>query len=169
MSVLTVLQQAMLGRDLLAERGQEIQWRKTVVRDRFVAAAADGHWSRSGDLPVWARAAASAVCAQVPVAVDIAAPGRTRPFLRVCYQTWGAVRAFAHAAAHHPSRRRPARPAQSYGAGRRSVGEHRLRTLDALHLAVVLTAAATLADEVVLLSRDARQAGAAAELGLAVR
>lgn len=59
--------------------------------------------------------------------------------------------------------------AQVLPLGRRLVGVHRLRTLDALHLAVALTAAATVADEVVLLSRDARQAEAAAELGLAVR
>lgn len=51
----------------------------------------------------------------------------------------------------------------------RLVGEHRLRTLDALHLAVALTGAAALADEVVLLSRDVRQAEAAAALGIAVR
>lgn len=49
------------------------------------------------------------------------------------------------------------------------VGEHRLRTLDALHLAVLLTTAGTLTDEVLLLTRDARQAAAAAELGITVR
>lgn len=59
--------------------------------------------------------------------------------------------------------------AQVLPLGRKLVDGHRLRTLDALHLAVALTAAATLADEVVLLSRDARQTGAAAELGLAIR
>lgn len=53
--------------------------------------------------------------------------------------------------------------------GRRLVGEHPLRTLDALHLAVLLTGAAALGDEVVLLSRDAMQAAAAVELGIAVR
>ncbi|MBW0119484.1 hypothetical protein [Pseudonocardia abyssalis] len=47
--------------------------------------------------------------------------------------------------------------------------EHRPRTLDALHLAVLLTAAATLGDEVVLLSRDVGQVEAAGELGIAVR
>lgn len=49
------------------------------------------------------------------------------------------------------------------------VGAQRLRTLDALHLAVAVTVAAQLADEVVLLTRDARQAEAGAKLGLAVR
>lgn len=52
---------------------------------------------------------------------------------------------------------------------RRLVGTHRLRTLDALHLAVALTGAAALTDDVVLLTRDARQAAAAAELGIGVR
>lgn len=51
----------------------------------------------------------------------------------------------------------------------RLVGGHRLRTLDALHLAAALTGAAALADEVVLLSRDGRQAEAAAALGIEVR
>ncbi|MCY7343306.1 MAG: type II toxin-antitoxin system VapC family toxin [Pseudonocardia sp.] len=49
------------------------------------------------------------------------------------------------------------------------VGRHRLRTLDALHLAVALTAAQALADDVVMLTRDVRQSCAARELGLAVR
>lgn len=59
--------------------------------------------------------------------------------------------------------------AQALPLARRLVVEHRLRTLDALHLAVALTAGAALADEVVLLSRDVRQVQAATELGLAVR
>jgi uncharacterized protein len=46
------------------------------------------------------------------------------------------------------------------------VGRYRLRTLDAMHLAVALTSAAALADEVVVLTRDVRQAEAAGELGL---
>ncbi|QJY47633.1 type II toxin-antitoxin system VapC family toxin [Pseudonocardia broussonetiae] len=59
--------------------------------------------------------------------------------------------------------------AQVLPLARRLVVEHRLRTLDALHLAAALTAGAALADEVVLLSRDVRQVPAATELGLAVR
>ncbi|MBW0093210.1 type II toxin-antitoxin system VapC family toxin [Pseudonocardia sp. KRD-184] len=59
--------------------------------------------------------------------------------------------------------------AQVLPLARRLVVEHRLRTLDALHLAAALTAVPALADEVVLLSRDVRQVRAAAELGLAVR
>lgn len=51
----------------------------------------------------------------------------------------------------------------------RLVGAHRLRTLHALHLAVAVTAAARLADEVVLLTRDLHQIEAAREMGLAVQ
>lgn len=51
------------------------------------------------------------------------------------------------------------------------VREHRLRTLDAIHLAVALGDARALADgeEVVLVTRDDDQAAAARALGLAVR
>jgi uncharacterized protein len=49
------------------------------------------------------------------------------------------------------------------------VRRHRLRTLDAVHLAVALTSAAALGDEVVVLTRDTRQAEAAEELGLSTR
>lgn len=50
----------------------------------------------------------------------------------------------------------------------RLLSEHDLRTLDALHLAVASTSAAALADSksVVLVTRDARQAAAAAAMGL---
>jgi hypothetical protein len=46
--------------------------------------------------------------------------------------------------------------------------EHDLRTLDALHLAVASTSATALAgaDSVVLVTRDDRQAAAAAAMGL---
>ncbi len=48
--------------------------------------------------------------------------------------------------------------------------EHRLRTMDAIHLAVALVDAAAVAEgeEVVLVTRDADQAAAARALGLAV-
>lgn len=49
------------------------------------------------------------------------------------------------------------------------VGAHRLRTLDALHLAAALTAGRELADEVVVLTRDRRQQEAAAACGPATR
>lgn len=51
------------------------------------------------------------------------------------------------------------------------VREHRLRTLDAIHLAVALEDAPTFAgsDEVVFVTRDDDQAAAARALGLAVR
>jgi uncharacterized protein len=50
----------------------------------------------------------------------------------------------------------------------RLLTEHDLRTLDALHLAVAATSAAALAgaDFVVLVTRDDRQAAAAAAMGL---
>jgi uncharacterized protein len=50
----------------------------------------------------------------------------------------------------------------------RLVGEHRLRTIDAMHLAVALTAATELADgdQVCLVTRDADQAVAAHALGM---
>jgi uncharacterized protein len=50
------------------------------------------------------------------------------------------------------------------------VSEHALRSLDALHLAVVRSAAADLAagEPVVLVTRDHRQVAAAAALGMAV-
>ena len=53
----------------------------------------------------------------------------------------------------------------------RLVREHRLRTLDAIHLAVALEDAPAFAgdEEVVLVTRDADQAAAARALGLAVR
>ncbi|RLK60752.1 type II toxin-antitoxin system VapC family toxin [Actinokineospora cianjurensis] len=53
---------------------------------------------------------------------------------------------------------------------RRLVTEHAIRTLDALHLAVLLTTATSLAsgDDIVLVSRDRQQLRVAAELGIAV-
>lgn len=53
----------------------------------------------------------------------------------------------------------------------RLVRRHRLRTLDAIHLAVALEDAPAFAgsEEVVLVTRDADQAAAARALGLAVR
>lgn len=54
---------------------------------------------------------------------------------------------------------------------RRLVLDHRLRTLDAIHLAVAIEDGRTLAagEELVFVTRDADQAAAAAALGLAVR
>ncbi len=54
---------------------------------------------------------------------------------------------------------------------RRLVLDHRLRALDAIHLAVALEDGRTLAagEELVFVTRDADQAAAAAALGLAVR
>jgi hypothetical protein len=51
----------------------------------------------------------------------------------------------------------------------RLLTEHDLRTFDALHLAVASTSATALAggDSVVLVTRDERQAAAAATMGLA--
>ena len=57
--------------------------------------------------------------------------------------------------------------ARAYGL----VLEHRLRTLDAIHIAVALDEDAALAtgDELVFVTRDTEQAAAAAAVGLAVR
>ncbi|MHB1242305.1 MAG: type II toxin-antitoxin system VapC family toxin [Gaiellaceae bacterium] len=57
------------------------------------------------------------------------------------------------------------------GTAHRLVRHHRLRTLDAIHLAVALEDAPVFAgsDEVVFVTRDADQAAAARALGLAVR
>lgn len=49
------------------------------------------------------------------------------------------------------------------------VSTHTLRTLDAIHLAVAVTTASQMDDDVVMLTRDARQAAAAKELGIEVR
>lgn len=62
-------------------------------------------------------------------------------------------------------------PRRTLPLAHRLVREHRLRTLDAIHLAVALEDAPTFAgsEEVVLVTRDADQAAAARSLGLAVR
>jgi len=63
------------------------------------------------------------------------------------------------------------RPERTLPAAHRLLLTHRLRTLDAIHLAVALDDARTYAgsEEVVLVTRDADQAAAARALGLAVR
>ncbi len=63
------------------------------------------------------------------------------------------------------------RPAVVLEPAYRLVLEHRLRTLDAVHLAVALAECPALADgeEVVFVTRDEEQAAAAAAVGLAVR
>jgi hypothetical protein len=66
MAVLTLLQQLMLGRDLIAEKDAERARTKRRFRDGFAAAATVAHWSRAEDLPVWAREPAAAIAARVP-------------------------------------------------------------------------------------------------------
>jgi hypothetical protein len=62
-------------------------------------------------------------------------------------------------------------PATAFPAAQRLVTEHVLRTLDAIHVAVALTDVTKLAagEPVELVTRDKRQAAAAAALGLLVR
>ncbi|WP_214407037.1 hypothetical protein [Pseudonocardia lacus] len=66
MVVLTLLQQLMLGRDLIAEKHTTRAQSKQRFRDVFAEAATMAHWSRGEDLPVWAREPAAAVAARVP-------------------------------------------------------------------------------------------------------
>lgn len=63
------------------------------------------------------------------------------------------------------------RPERTFPTAQRLLLEHRLRTLDAIHLAVALEDAPAFAgsEEVVLVTRDDDQAAAARALGLAVR
>lgn len=57
-------------------------------------------------------------------------------------------------------------PAEVLPLARDLVAVHTLRTLDALHLAVALTGAADIVDEVIVLTRDGRQRVAAEACGL---
>lgn len=76
--VLTLLQQLMLGRDLIAEKNADRQQAKKRFRDAFAEAAAMAHWSRGNDLPAWARESAATIAERVPAqqrrAVEDAAP-----------------------------------------------------------------------------------------------
>jgi hypothetical protein len=76
--ILTLLQQLMIGRDLVAEKKASRAEAKQSFRDRFAEAAAVAHWSRGQALPAWAREAASAIAARVPAqqrpAIEEAAP-----------------------------------------------------------------------------------------------
>jgi hypothetical protein len=56
MLVLTLLQQLMIGRDLIAEQNPTREQTKVRFRDGFAQAAAMARWSRGQDLPGWARA-----------------------------------------------------------------------------------------------------------------
>ena len=76
-----------------------------------------------------------------------------------------------HAGSEHRITLLPLRPEPTLQLARDLVGEHRLRTLDAIHLAVAANDGRILAgsDELVFVTRDADQAAAAAALGLTVR
>lgn len=62
----------------------------------------------------------------------------------------------------------PLRPSKVLPEARRIVLDHRVRTLDAIHLAVALELRESEQDEVVFVTRDADQAAAAKALGFAV-
>jgi hypothetical protein len=64
--VLTLLQQLMIGRDLIAEKNSERARTKQRFRDGFAQATTMAHWSRGDDLPEWAREGATAIAARVP-------------------------------------------------------------------------------------------------------
>ncbi len=64
--VLTLLQQVMIGRDVIGERIAMRQQQKARARDRFADAATMGHWARTEDLPDWARPAARQIADRVP-------------------------------------------------------------------------------------------------------
>lgn len=66
MLVLTLLQQLMLGRDLIAEKNTTRAQSKQRFRDGFADVAQVAHWSRGQDLPAWAREPAAAIAARVP-------------------------------------------------------------------------------------------------------
>lgn len=66
MLVLTLLQQLMLGRDLIAEKTPSRAQGKQRFRDEFAEAAAMAHWSRGEELPAWAREPAAVITARVP-------------------------------------------------------------------------------------------------------
>lgn len=66
MLVLTLLQQVMIGRDLIAEKNTTQAQTKQRFRDGFAQVATMAHWSRGDDLPGWAREAAATVADRVP-------------------------------------------------------------------------------------------------------
>jgi hypothetical protein len=103
--VLTVMQQLMLGRDLIAEKDPQNRSAKARLRDAFAQAAMAAHWSRLEDLPEWARESAAAIAARVPAqqrpAIETASiefgarpQGRSRALLLLielfAFQPWAA-------------------------------------------------------------------------------
>jgi hypothetical protein len=66
MLVLTLLQQLMIGRDLIAEKALSRELAKRRFRDEFAEAAAAAYWSRGEVLPGWAGEAAASIAARVP-------------------------------------------------------------------------------------------------------
>lgn len=77
MLVLTVMQQLVLGRDLIAEKNAERSKVKARFRDAFAQSACVAHWSRGDELPVWARGPAADIAAKPPahqrMAIEMAA------------------------------------------------------------------------------------------------
>lgn len=64
--VLTAMQQMLLGRDVVAEKDDGCRAAKVRFRDAFAQTATVAHWSRTEDLPEWAREEAAAIAAKVP-------------------------------------------------------------------------------------------------------
>ena len=103
--VLGLLQQVMIGRDLIAEKDAARSATKQRYRDELAVAASTAHWSRADELPGWAREHARAIAARVPAqqravieaaAADFGAHvvSRSRALLLlvelVTYEPWGA-------------------------------------------------------------------------------
>jgi hypothetical protein len=103
--VLTLLQQVMIGQDLIAEKDAARSAVKQRHRDELAAAASAAHWSRPEELPEWAREHAKLIAARVPAqqrgTIEAAAAefgaymtSRSRALLMlvelVTYEPWGA-------------------------------------------------------------------------------
>lgn len=104
MLMLALLQQVMVGRDLIAEKHAVRGALKQRFRDELAAAAHEAHWSRPESLPPWAQDRAPAITARVPghqrTAIEAAAAdggscigSRSRALLvlveMVAYEPWG--------------------------------------------------------------------------------
>ena len=104
MLVLALLQQVMVGRDLIAEKDAVLGALKQRYRDELAAAAQEAYWSRPDSFPRWAQAHARAITARVPAhqrtTIEAAAAdggpcvgGRSRALLvlveLVAYEPWG--------------------------------------------------------------------------------
>lgn len=111
--VLTLLQQVMIGRDLIAEKDAARCAVKQRYRDEMAAAASAAHWSRPDELPEWSREHARVIAARVPAqqraVIEAAAAGfgahiktRSRALLMLVelatFKPWGAEARWVSAA-----------------------------------------------------------------------